>query len=159
MVNHAIQSVRKMALGISPVTLERGGLLVALQTLTSWCRDSYRIDVRLHVTIRSPLVLDESTATHLYLIAQEAINNAVKHGHARLVVIKLRTIRHLTYLSITDDGVGFAGDPARETGMGLKIMEYRAAMIGGVVQIQRLPNGGTRVRGICPKIVGASFAV
>ena len=159
MVNHAIQSVRKMALGISPVTLERGGLLVALQTLTSWCRDSYRIDVRLHVTIRSPLLLDESTATHLYLIAQEAINNAVKHGHARLVVIKLRTIRHLTYLSITDDGVGFAEDPARETGMGLKIMEYRAAMIGGVVQIQRLPNGGTRVRGICPKIVGASFAV
>ncbi len=86
LVNHAIQSARKMALGISPVTLERGGLLPALQSLIGWSRDSYGIDVRLRLMIRSPLRIGESAAAHLYLIAQEAINNAVKHGRARSVV-------------------------------------------------------------------------
>jgi PAS domain S-box-containing protein len=155
LVNHAIQSVRKMALGISPVTLERGGLLVSLQTLTCRCRDSYSIDVQLRLMIRSPLRVDESTATHLYLIAQEAINNAVKHGHARSVIVKLRTSRHLAYLSITDDGGGLANDQEQGAGLGLKIMEYRAAMIGGVIQIKSLPNGGTQLRGICPQNTGA----
>jgi signal transduction histidine kinase len=102
--------------------------------------------------IRSPLLIGESTATHLYLIAQEAIINAIKHGRARSVAVKLRTTKHLAYLSITDDGVGVPDDSARGTGMGLKIMEYRAAMIGGVMQIKRVPNGGTRLRSICPQI-------
>ena len=106
LVNHAIQSVRNMALGISPAALERGGLLSALERLIAWSRDSYGIDVRLHLMIRSSPFIDESTATHLYLIAQEAINNAIKHGDARSVIVKLRTIKHLAYLSITDDGVG-----------------------------------------------------
>jgi signal transduction histidine kinase len=52
LVNHAIQSARKMALGISPVTLERGGLLPALQTLVGWSRKGYNIDVRLRLSIR-----------------------------------------------------------------------------------------------------------
>jgi len=156
LVNHAIQTVRKMALGISPAALERGGLLSALDTLAAWSREGYGIDVRLRPMIRSPLLVDESTATHLYLIAQEAINNAVKHGRARSVVVKLRTTKHLAYLSITDDGVGVPDDAARATGMGLKIMEYRAAMIGGVMQIRRVPNGGTSVRCICPLIAGAA---
>jgi signal transduction histidine kinase len=77
-VNHAIQSSRKMALGISPVTLERGGLLPALQTLIAWSRDSYNIGVTLRLFIRSPLLIGESAAAHLYLIVQEAINNAVR---------------------------------------------------------------------------------
>ena len=154
LVNHAIQSVRKMALGISPAALDRGGLLSALERLTAWSRDSYGINVRLRLGNPSPPLIDESTATHLYLIAQEAINNAIKHGQARLVVVKLRTIRHLVYLSITDDGVGVPDASARGTGMGLKIMEYRAAMMGGVMQIKRVPNGGTSLRSICPQIAG-----
>ncbi len=124
LVNHAIQSVRNMALGISPAALERGGLLSALERLTAWSRESYGTDVRLRLMIRSSLPIDESTATHLYLIAQEAINNAIKHGDARSVIVKLRTIKHLAYLSITDDGVGVPEDSAHGSGMGLKIMEY-----------------------------------
>ena len=156
LVNHAIQSVRNMALGISPATLEREGLLSALERLTAWSRESYGIDVRLRLMIRASLLIDESTATHLYLIAQEAINNAVKHGGARSVIVKLRTIKHLAYLSITDDGVGVPEDSAHGSGMGLKIMEYRAAMIGGVMQIRRVPNGGTSLRCICPLIAGGA---
>src|ERR1700731_783007 len=72
LVNHAIQSARKMALGISPVTLERGGLLPALQTLIGWSRASYKTDVRFALSIRSALRIGESAAAHLYLIVQEA---------------------------------------------------------------------------------------
>jgi PAS domain S-box-containing protein len=156
LVNHAIQSARKMALGISPVTLERGGVLPALQTLIGWSRASYNIDVRLRLSIRSPLRIGESAAAHLYLIVQEAINNAVKHGRARSITVILRSNRALVSLSITDDGVGIAENPARGSGMGLKLMEYRSAVIGGVMKIRRLPDGGTRVHSVCPQDGGAA---
>jgi PAS domain S-box-containing protein len=156
LVNHAIQSARKMALGISPVTLERGGLLPALQTLMIWSRASYNIDVRLRLSIRSPLLIGESAAAHLYLIVQEAINNAVKHGRARSITVSLRSHRALVSLSITDDGVGIAETAARGAGMGLKLMEYRSAVIGGVFTIKRLPDGGTRIRSVSPQDGGAT---
>jgi PAS domain S-box-containing protein len=159
LVNHAIQSARKMALGISPVTLERGGLLPALQTLVGWSRHSYNIDVRLRLCIRCPLLIGESAAAHLYLIAQEAINNAVRHGRARSITVTLRTSRTLASLSIIDDGAGIATIPARGAGMGLKLMEYRSAVIGGVMRIKPLPGGGTRVRSVCPRDSGADRAV
>jgi signal transduction histidine kinase len=156
LVNHAIQSARKMALGISPVTLERGGLLPALQTLIGWSRASYDIEVRLGLSIRAPLRIGESAAAHLYLIVQEAINNAVKHGRARSITVTLRSNRALVSLSITDDGVGIAENPPRGGGMGLKLMEYRSAVIGGVMKIKRLPDGGTRVHSVCPQDGGAA---
>ena len=156
LVNHAIQSSRRMALGISPVTLEHGGLLPALQTLIAWSRDSYHIDVRLRVSMRSPLIIGESAAAHLYLIAQEAINNAVRHGNARSIAVTLRANRVLVSLSITDDGVGIAEKPARGAGMGLKLMQYRSATIGGVMRIKRLPQGGTRIHSVCPQDFAAA---
>ena len=151
LVNHAIQSARKMALGISPVTLERGGLLPALQSLIGWSRDSYNVDVRLRLSMRAPLRIRESAAVHLYLIAQEAINNAVRHGRARSVVVALRTSRTLVSLSITDDGMGIAESAERGSGMGLKLMEYRSAVIGGAMGIKRLADGGTRIHSVCPQ--------
>jgi len=156
LVNHAIQSTRQMALGISPVTLERGGLLPALQTLAGWARDSYNIDVRLRLSVRSPLRIGESAAAHLHLIAQEAINNAVRHGRARSVTVTLRTSRTLLSLSIVDDGVGIAESPTRGAGMGLKLMEYRSAVIGGVMRVKGLPGRGTRVRTVCRHDEGAA---
>jgi len=156
LVNHAIQSARKMALGISPVTLERGGFLPALQTLVGWSRDSYDIDIRLQLALRSPLLIGESAAAHLYLIVQEAINNAVRHGRAQTIVVSLRANRTLVSLSITDDGVGIAEQASRGGGMGLKLMEYRSAVIGGVIGVKRRADGGTRVHSVCPQNAGAA---
>jgi PAS domain S-box-containing protein len=154
LVNHAIESARKMALGISPVTLERGGFLPALQTLVGRSRDSHGIDIRLRLAVRSPLLTGETAAAHLYLIAQEAITNAARHGRARRIVVALRSNRQQVYLSITDDGVGISDHPARSGGMGLKIMSYRSTVIGGVMRIKRLANGGTRITSVCPQEIG-----
>jgi nitrate/nitrite-specific signal transduction histidine kinase len=110
---------------------------------------SYSVDVRLSLSVRSPLLIGESAAAHLYLIVQEAINNAVKHGRARSITVTVRTNRARLSLSIADDGVGIAENPARGAGMGLRLMEYRCAVIGGVMKIKRLPDGGTRIRCVC----------
>jgi signal transduction histidine kinase len=109
----------------------------------------------LRLSVRYPLLIGESAAAHLHLIAQEAITNAVKHGRARSVVVTLRTSRSLVSLSITDDGVGIAESSARGAGMGLKLMEYRSAVIGGVMRIKPLADRGTRVRTVCPQDAGA----
>lgn len=154
MVNHAIHSARTMARGLSPVTRQNGGLEAALNALAGWARENYRVDVRLKLTTPAPLDVDEATATHLYLIAQEAINNAVKHGRARVVNVTLRTNKSIISLAVADDGIGIADNPVRTAGMGLKIMEYRAGMIGGSLQITQQRHGGTRVRCVCPQAPG-----
>ena len=86
---------------------------------------------------------DEHTAMHLYRIAQEAINNATKHGKARNIAISLETVRDLMTLRIRDDGVGIS-EPA-STGMGLAIMRYRARLNGGELSIEQPEGGGTLI--------------
>jgi two-component system, LuxR family, sensor kinase FixL len=83
-------------------------------------------------------------ATHLFRIAQEAISNALKHGGARNVQVDLEKRGKEISLSITDDGRGFTpGAPA--SGMGLRIMRYRAGMIGGKVRVESTEGRGTKV--------------
>ncbi len=148
LMNHAIQSTRQLASGLAPVTLTRGGLVAALHSLADWSRANYGIDARLKVGLRCALAIDESSATHLYLIAQEAIANACKHGRAATVTVTLRVNDLFFSLSITDDGAGF--EPGRSaSGSGIKIMRYRAGAIGGSLQIKRRRSGGTRVHCVC----------
>jgi len=82
---------------------------------------------------------------HLYRIAQEAINNAVKHSNAKQISVTLDFSKDNKVLVIEDDGVGF--DPEIEHGLstGLHLMPYRAAMIGGTLTVTSQPNAGTRV--------------
>jgi signal transduction histidine kinase len=97
------------------------------------------------VEIRSPAV-----AVHLYRIAQEALNNAIKHAQPRKVVVRLTgTGGREISVRVEDDGTGY--DPARvgETGMGLRIMRYRAKMIGGTLEMRTRPGGGTAVSCTC----------
>ena len=150
-VNQAIQSTRTLALGLSPATPPaRDGFVAALTSLASWSRAHFGIEVELRLAVPPALSIDEVSATHLYLIAQEAILNAVKHGAARAVVMSLRVANRMIQLSIADNGAGLPKQFSSAAGMGLKIMEYRAGLFGGSVQIKNRKNGGARVRCICP---------
>ena len=150
LVNHAIQATRTLAMGLSPATPARDGFVAALSSLASWSRAQFGIDVELRLAVPPDLRVDEASATHLYLIAQEAILNAVKHGHAQAVIVSLRVANQVISLAIADNGSGLPKPPLPASGMGLKIMEYRAGMIGGSIQIKNRKNGGTRVRCLCP---------
>ena len=86
----------------------------------------------------------------LYYIAREAVNNAIKHGHASQIVIRLAADEEQGALTITDNGSGIADIPANNAGMGRHLMNYRARIIGGSLEIQRVATGGTMVTCLFP---------
>lgn len=92
------------------------------------------------------LTLSERDASHLYRIAQEALTNAARHAKPTRVEIFLLVTGSTFLLSVSDDGVGYGNTQASEAGMGLKIMSYRASMIGAKFDIFHGERGGTVVR-------------
>lgn len=89
---------------------------------------------------------DNAAAVHLYRIAQEAINNAIKHGQASRILLGLSSANGQIILTIKDDGVGLPPNGHKSSGMGMRVMNYRAAMIGATVQVQNPPEGGVLVK-------------
>lgn len=147
-VREAIRQAKNLARGLSPVDLEANGLMSALQELAVNISDIFRIHGSFDA--RAPvLIQDNHAATHLFRIAQEAVSNAVKHGNARTVRIELDRSDGQIILSVSDDGRGFV--PQKDCkGMGLRIMSYRAGMIGGHVTVQSSENTGTKVICMAP---------
>lgn len=145
LVNNAIENTRLLARGLSPVSIERGGLPSALRALATRLRETYGTQVRFRSRIWPQLALDSGASNHVYRIAQEAVTNAIKHGHAGEVLIDLQVTGTNVTLVVSDNGVGLPPGANLTSGMGLKIMHYRAAMLGGDVLIERRQEGGTRV--------------
>jgi signal transduction histidine kinase len=92
-------------------------------------------------------IKDHAAATHLFRIAQEAVSNAIKHGKAQQIVISLNEARGRVILHVQDDGAGFPKKNPGTKGMGLRIMQSRAGMIGGTIAIE--PNEKRGVSVIC----------
>jgi signal transduction histidine kinase len=82
---------------------------------------------------------------HLYKIAQESLTNAIKHGKAKRVGISLANGDHQIVLTIQNDGKPFPDLKGHPTGMGVRIMNYRASVIGGTLVIKGTGQRGTRV--------------
>jgi two-component system CheB/CheR fusion protein len=97
------------------------------------------------------LVRDNTVATHLYRIAQEAVNNAIKHSRAGSILIELKTENNRIELKVSDDGIGIRLGPKPTGGMGLHIMKYRAQAIGGTLTIERAPRHGTIISCSAPQ--------
>jgi PAS domain S-box-containing protein len=157
LVNDAIDSARAMARGLAPVTLDHDGLVSALRTLIARAREASGVEVRLVTAMPAEFPVDSAVANHLYRIAQEAINNALKHADARVVIVRLAATQDSVRLSVTDDGKGLAGR-TRAEGMGLRIMEYRAHLVGGMLEIATPRGRGTRVRCVAPRGAAAAAA-
>jgi PAS domain S-box-containing protein len=143
-VDEAIGQTRSLARGLHPVKPEPNGLMVALKALATRTRTLFRVGCRF--TCRQPvLIADNTTATHLYRIAQEAVTNAMKHGKPGRIEISLTRTPGRISLGVRDNGAGVARRPRKKPGMGLRIMHYRAGAIGGSLLIQRGTGGGTTV--------------
>jgi PAS domain S-box-containing protein len=144
LVRDAIEQTRMLARGISPVLLEANGLADALQELAAISQRTFQIGCSLHCPKPVP-VRNNAVAAHLYRIAQEALHNAVRHGKPKTVTIRLLRLNNRIVLGVEDDGVGLAARPRGHKGMGLRVMQYRAGMIGGSLVVQHRPSGGTSV--------------
>jgi len=151
LVNRAIDGARSLARGLLPVTEEPGGLLAALRGLADRGRALYGLDVQCRSEITPPLWLDESTANHLYRIAQEALTNAVRHAQASRVEILLRVAAGRYLLEIADDGIGLAKAASDSSGLGLGILRERAVQLGAHLEFVENSPRGTRVR-----VIGAA---
>lgn len=155
LVNGAIESTRAVAHGLSPVTLQPGGLTAALRSLARRSRQIYGIRVRVRWKRSDETRVEATMADHLYRIVQEALANAVKHGRAQSVSILIRVGTDGVALTVSDDGIGMPEDLAPADGMGLKLMAYRAKLMGGVITVRSRPGHGTRIECSCPLPAGA----
>ncbi|HXS74872.1 MAG TPA: PAS domain S-box protein [Terracidiphilus sp.] len=145
LVNEAVHKTRELARGLLPVMSDGQGLMSALQLWAGEVEDIFGISCKFDC--ESPvLIRDVAVATHLYHIAQEAVSNAIKHGGARKIGIRLSIEAGSGSLQILDDGSGIPDDRQHLHGMGLQIMNYRSAMIGGRLEVSRNLQRGTRVR-------------
>jgi signal transduction histidine kinase len=90
-------------------------------------------------------VSDSNVATHLYRIAQEAVTNAIKHGHISRIDIELSVANENLILTIMDDGIGLPEELHGNPGLGLRVMAGRAGMIGGSFLAKNRSEGGTIV--------------
>jgi signal transduction histidine kinase len=144
-VNRSIENARSLARGLISVR-DTGGLAPALQELASRSRDLYGLKVDVLWEVSPEVNFSEPEANHLYRIAQEALTNAARHGHASHVEIALSAARHAFSLCVSDDGEGMPKPQAPYTGMGLNIMKYRAGMIGAKFEIVSRKPRGTVVR-------------
>ena len=144
MAKEAVKQARGLARGLVPVDLKADGLMAALEGLAANVSDVFKIHCRFECS-RPVLIHDNMTATHLYRIAQEATNNAMRHAHAHHVVVRLGEDDGQIVLKIDDDGPGLPENLDRMKGSGLRIMSYRARMIGGTLDVARGPQGGACV--------------
>jgi signal transduction histidine kinase len=131
--------LRELAHGILPSVLTRGGLQAGVETVVS------RLDVPVHVDITNERFPAEIEASAYFIIA-EALTNVVKHAHATRAEVKARVEKGALVFEVRDDGVGGA-DAA---GHGLVGLADRATALGGWLQVQRLPSGGTLVAAALP---------
>ena len=142
LVNTAAVDTRNLSRALHRVDVDAAGLIVALQDLVD--REIWRTPCRLEVK-PSFQINDDAAAAHLYRIAREAVINANKHAKARQIVVRLERVRKEMMLRVIDDGVGFPKDLNPQQGLGFHIMNYRAQLIGGRLEIDSPQTGGTRV--------------
>ena len=142
LIRQAIADARATASGLYPVKMETNGIMAALQSLAANVESLFRIQC---VFQSDPPVLlaDNNAAVHLYRIAQEAVNNALRHGKARHITITLAEAGRRVTLTVRDDGLGLPDPLPASRGIGLDIMHHRARMIRGTLDIRRAPQGGT----------------
>ena len=140
-LDQTVQEMRDLSHGLSGLeTGDQGeNLCPAFHTLAERLNASE--SVRCVVVCPDPPVLGSVNATHLYRIAQEAVSNALRHGRAGRIEIRFARVKGAKgqwRLTVTDDGVGLAEDAVPDSGgLGMRSMAYRAAVLGGVLEVRQ----------------------
>jgi signal transduction histidine kinase len=150
LVEEAIDLTRTLARSLHPIEMQAEGLIHGFQELADGISERFKISCKFECP-QTLLLRDAAANTHLYRIAQETITNAIRHGKARHIIIRLDSADNAITLTITDDGIGLPENVKNKNGMGLRIMAYRASMIGATFNIGRLSAGGTQVTCTLPQ--------
>lgn len=141
----SLAEMRLLIFELRPPILEREGLVAALQNrlYSVEHRAGLKVNMENNLEERLPPALEEG----LYRIAHEALNNTLKHSHAKNVTIQIQQDEETLIMEIADDGVGFDPESARREGcLGLFSMQERARALGGHLSVAGGPGSGTRIR-------------
>jgi signal transduction histidine kinase len=146
LINEAINKTRRFAQGLYPVEMKHAGLPALLEQLAANVTSTYHVECEFHIngecSISDPLVL-----INLFRIAQEAVNNAIKHSGATKITLAMETTPSGLTLEISDNGSGIGEQEVLDEmkGLGMYTMSYRASLLGGFFRITERTSGGTSV--------------
>jgi PAS domain S-box-containing protein len=142
----AVRSGRAIAHGLAPLDESEGDLIEALRRMTQHhLAEVSGTQVVLEEHLTAELAIPATARSHLYRIAQEALNNAIRHAKAQAVKMELIVTPRVVRLTISDDGKGFTARAERSVGMGLKTMQNRATAIGASLTIRTESEAGTSI--------------
>jgi len=144
LVEDAIDLTRKLAKGLFPLELEGEGLGGALLELCRNTAELHQIECEFKNHVQTPSI-GSTAAMHLYRIVQEAVMNAIKHGHVSQVVVDLSIENDTLIVRVNDDGIGLHDQLPTDPGLGLRIMASRAGMIGAHFSAKNNSSGGAMV--------------
>ena len=147
--NEVISEIRGLARGLLPIELESNGLNAALESLTKYIGRTYNVTCH-YQPDGEVLMNDRIVSLHLYRIAQEAMNNAIRHGKATHIELSLTVRKHHFSLVIRDNGIGFDYDKYQRNkkinGIGLQSMMYRTKLIRAKVEFNKPEDNGFEVK-------------
>ncbi len=145
MFNHTIEETRRMSNNLMPAALTEFSLAVVLRNLCVEVESNSGINVSLVIGVL-PESLNQLIKTYTYRIAQEALNNIVKHSGASRAVISIFSDISKLYLHVEDNGVGFNLSRGQESGNGLYNMKERAILLGGKFEINSSKGSGVKIQ-------------
>jgi signal transduction histidine kinase len=144
LIEQGIDLTRTLARGLFSPDLDRDGLSVALAGLSHSTTERFGIACEFHHDSEQATTLPAGVSTQLYRIAQEAVANACRHAHATRVIIELDEEEEEVKLNVYDDGIGFAQE-GNGSGLGLRMMQHGAELIGATLAVKRNGIVGTVV--------------
>ncbi len=144
-LNQTIRDVRTYIIGLAPETLLQAGFAHALRSLADELRAGREVtfDWKIDETATAQLTPEQSTET--LQIAREAVSNALRHGAATRISLRLHSDAREICLLVQDNGTGFTSPPPSGSGHGLANMHARAQRLGAQLRIESQPGSGTRV--------------
>jgi PAS domain S-box-containing protein len=147
-VDHTMDHIRRITRGLFPIDLDKDNFMNTLKELSASTRD---LGINCTCLCNKNISLSNTAiAINMYRITQEAITNAIKHGKAKNIQIKVTCNRKQIKLTVQNDGLDFQDALPESKGMGLKIMHYRAGLVKGSLNVCRDVNGGTIMTCVFP---------
>lgn len=150
LINEALAQTRRLSRGLCPVVLDSNDIEAALGQLAENLRTLFSVSCELQCEPEIKIT-DNAVAVHLYRIAQEAATNAIKHGRAKKIGLSLTSTKSRLILKVTDDGCGLPPAIHKGKGMGLRVMQHRAHMIGANIALRPSKERGVTVICSLPK--------
>jgi two-component system, NarL family, sensor histidine kinase UhpB len=149
LIQEALNQTRDLSHDLVTLDLEQQDLASAMERMVLHVKRTFNIGCRFECQTKAP-ALEANSVSQLYKITQEAVTNAIKHGKAKNVEIRLSNGGSHLLLSIRNDGAPFPSVVKANAGLGLRIMNYRAHLIGAALEVKPAERGGAVVTCFLP---------